>query len=340
MLSDTTKLNRAFKATVGVAHTEDQRFFFQELFPYLAELVGVDIKTDLVPLTPTLTDDTDISGVVELLRRPLTPVPTTSNKVWAVCPLVNEPVPPRTSWRYDLPGVWSPATRRMHFIHPRYDTPINGGSNNLVTSRYVAKLYRHDAASPPYYEGAQIPPTATPDGSPSTGGWEFEYESGLLYFTASPTAFGPADATRPLHLRVFQYIGTFGNFGGAGTVQKVFSNPYAFILPLAVGDAVFVDPAATDSVLRADSGSGATADAIGIVTQLNFPLPGQCVVQVAGEVTGVTLVGTAPFWGKRIYLGPLGTLVDTAPTVGAVKQLGIARSNNAMAMALDAMTVL
>ena len=325
MLSDTTKLNRSFKATVGAAHTEDQRQFFQELFPYLLELGGGDVKTDLVPLPPVLVDDGDVSGVVQLYRRPLAPVPTTSNKVWAICDL--------DSGSYDLPAVWNPLTRRTHFIHPRYDTPLNGGSNNLVTSRYVVQLYRHAAGSPPYYEGLQIPPTATPDGSP-LGGWEFEYESGLLYFTAIPTF------ALPLHIRVCRYTGTFGNFGGVGTVQKVFSTPYAYTGPLTVGDAVYVIDGIDDTVAQADSGDPNTSDAIGLVYQKDTPGPGQCIVQVAGEVSGVTVGGTPPYRGKRLFLGTAGALQDTAPTTGTVKSLGIARNNSVVALATTPLTIL
>jgi len=315
-----TQINRAFKATVGAAHTEDQRLFFQELFPNLLDIIGVDVKTDLIPAPPppALINDGDTTGIVTLDARKMTEVPTTNTKVWCV---------------NNVAGVWNPLTRRTRYIHPRYDTPFNGGSNNLVTSGYVIQLFQDDGTG--LAPGTQIPPTATPDGSPATGGWEFEYESGVLYWTAPPTAW-----LQPLWIRAYRYVGTLGNFGSAGVVQKLFSTPYNYTAPLAVGDAVYVDPALTDSVLRADSGVLATADAIGVVTQLNFPVLGQCIVQVAGEVTVPAFVGAAPFWGKRIYLGPLGTLQDTAPLVGVVKSLGIARSNNILALDYNPLTVL
>lgn len=314
MLSDTTKLNRAFKAIFGAAHTEDQRLFFQELFPYLLDVLGQDVKTDPIPLPPGFVVDGATDGIVMLDRRVMTPVPTTNNKVWAV---------------NNTPGNWA-TPRRTHYIHPRYDTPFNGGTNNLVTSGYAVQLYRDDGFGG---EGAQIPPTATPDGSPSTGGWEFEYESGILYFTAPPTAF-----TLPLHLRAYRYVGTFGNFGGAGTVQKVFSTPYFYLGPLAVGNAVYIDTGATDTVRRADNAALATADVIGVVYQKDVPAPGQCIVQVAGEVAGLAPVGTPPFWGKRLYLGAAGAVQDTAPGAGAVKGLGVARDNFTLALDLDVVT--
>lgn len=317
MLSDTTRLNRAFKAIFGAAHTEDARLFFQELFPYLLDVLGQDVKTDTIVLPPGYAVDGQTDGIIMFDKRVMTPVPTTNNKVWAI---------------NNTPGNWA-TPRRYHYVHPRYDTPFNGGSNNLVTSGYGIKLYQDDGVGG---EGAQIPPTATPDGSPATGGWEFEYESGILYFTAVPTAF-----TLPFHLRAYRYVGTFGNFGGVGTVQKVYSTPYAYLGPLAVGNAVYIDPAVTDTVRQADNAALATADVIGFVSQKDFPGLGQCIVQVAGEVAGLAPVGAGPpFWGKWLYLGTAGGVTDTPPLVGVSKPLGIARSNTALALAMEPLTIL
>jgi hypothetical protein len=317
VLSDTTKLNRAFKAIFGAAHTEDARLFFQELFPYLLDILGQDVKTQAVPLWPGAQLDGWTDGIIMSDVRAMTPVPTTGNKVWAV---------------NNTPGNWS-TPRRFHYVHPRYDTPFNGGVKNLVTSGYVIKLYQDDGMGGP---GAQIPPTATPDGSPSTGGWEFEYESGILYWTAVPTAF-----TLPFHIEAFRYVGTFGNFGGVGTVQKVYSTPYAYLGPLAVGDAVYIDPAVTDTVRRADNAALATADVIGFVSQKDVPAPGQCIVQVAGEVAGLAPVGLGPpFFGKWLYLGTAGAVTDTPPLAGIVKPVGVARSNSTLAMGLEPLTIL
>lgn len=323
---DPTQINRAFKATVGAAHTEDQRQFFQELFPNLLDIIGGDVKTDLIasPPPPALVNDGDTTGIVTLDKRKMTEVPTTNTKVWCV---------------NNVAGVWNPLTRRTRYIHPRYDTPFNGGTNNLTTSGYGIQLFQDFDGTGTVGPGTQIPPTATPDGTPATGGWEFEYESGVLYWTEPPTAW-----LQPLWIRAYRYVGTLGNFGSAGVVQKLFSTPYNYTAPLAVGDAVYVDPnpllPTGDAVLRADNSTLVTADALGVVTQLNFPIFGQCIVQVAGEVTVPAFVGVPPFWGKRIYLGPLGTLQDTPPVAGVVKSLGVARSNNVLALDYEPLTVL
>lgn len=311
MLSDTTKLNRAFKAIFGAAHTEDARLFFQELFPYLLDILGQDVKTDPIPLWPGANIDGWTDGIIMSDVRQMTPVPTTNNKVWAV---------------NNTPGNWS-TPRRFHYVHPRYDTPFNGGTNNLVTSGYVIKLYQDDGMGNP---GAQIPPTATPDGSPATGGWEFEYESGILYWTAVPTAF-----TLPFHIEAYRYVGTFGNFGGLTTVQKVFSTPYPVVGPLLVGDPAYVDP--TGAVQRADSSALATADVVGIVYSIAGPT---CILQIGGEVSGLTFAGTPPFDGKRLWLGVAGAIQDTAPTVGISKSLGVARSVSQMTLAMEPLAIL
>lgn len=316
MLSDTTKLNRAFKAILGTAHTEDTRLFFQELFPYLLDIVGQDIKTDQIPLWPGDHDDgwTDPTGVIMSDYRRMTAVPTTEDRVWVV---------------NDVPGDWN-TPRRYHYVHPRYDTPFNGGTANLVTSGYVVKIYEDNGSGQP---GSQIPPTATPDGS-SNGGWEFEYDSGILYWTATPTAF-----RRPFHIRAYRYVGAFGSFSSGG-VQKVFSTPYYYTGAISIGDAVCVDTTLADTVRKADASSLSTANVIGFVYQKDSPNPGQCIVQVAGEVNGLSFTGNPPYHGKRMYLGANGVIQDTAPTSGVMKAVGVARNNSTLVICLEAPVVL
>ena len=176
-LSLDSMIKRAFKYAVGAAPTTDDREAYQEEQYLRRDICSRDVKADSIPTNPHTVIGTahdSNNGIVYCVRAALSPL-TRDGRVWFYPDYSGE------SW-----------------VHPRYDTPFNAGTRTLITSQYQIQIFQTAGGA----EGALIPPQASPS-------WIFDYDTGLLYFSAPPTQL-----TWPIRIWGYQYAGAYGSGGG------------------------------------------------------------------------------------------------------------------------------